>query len=114
MKRSPQAWGWTAPSGLRGSLNEAFPTGVGMDRATLWHLAWHMGVPHRRGDGPGGQTTAARYGSRSPQAWGWTGLNGCWPGLRQAFPTGVGMDRRRWVLFTPYQSVPHRRGDGPS
>ncbi len=70
--RSPQAWGWTVVSIFLIACFAAFPTGVGMDRATAGTPSTGPGVPHRRGDGPRVTIEIMQPKKRSPQAWGWT------------------------------------------
>ncbi len=94
LKRSPQAWGWTARRIAAALLSAAFPTGVGMDRAGPSRRIGSARVPHRRGDGPPHPPLPAAVPTRSPQAWGWTELARRAAGQPLAFPTGVGMDRR--------------------
>jgi len=113
VKRSPRAWGWTGHARVRHAGPGAFPTGVGMDRSGRRWSRRSTSVPHGRGDGPYPTLTLQELVARSPRAWGWTEREGAGAILRNAFPTGVGMDRRGSRSCPGPAGVPHGRGDGP-
>ncbi len=112
-KRSPRTWGWTAGAGLPAPALYAFPTHVGMDRYSHTPTRGAVCVPHARGDGPRRGPRAPSSGARSPRTWGWTEAGPSGAAAANAFPTHVGMDRRRRHLAGRQPRVPHARGDGP-
>ncbi len=73
---------------------QAFPTGVGVNRRRAILPARTMGIPHRRGGEPGVEHE--------------TGVH------RQAFPTGVGVNRGVMQFFSKLSGIPHRRGGEPT
>ncbi len=111
--RSPRTWGWTDEEAPGSPIREAFPTHVGMDRWALAMQAQVIGVPHARGDGPRERAVNGSPMGRSPRTWGWTAADMEPDSTPSAFPTHVGMDRRRCRLFHFLPRVPHARGDGP-
>ena len=91
-----------------------FPTGVGMARGRRRAPGGHVGVPHRRGDGPRSTMPTTPCGLCSPQAWGWPVARRATAATSCVFPTGVGMARGPTSSRPIILCVPHRRGDGPS
>ena len=51
--RSPRAWGWTGYARVSSSEQDAFPTGVGMNRIRHQLDTDYGSVPHARRDEPG-------------------------------------------------------------
>ena len=110
---SPPAWGWTGRGHDSPTLQEVFPTCVGMDRLTFSASRNPECVPHLRGDGPPDLLRKREPGMCSPPAWGWTVDALFFLTGGRVFPTCVGMDRIYEHPHHQRHRVPHLRGDGP-
>ncbi len=110
---TPQARGWTHLARLRNQRPDAYPAGAGMDRATSSMVASTAGLPRRRGDGPLSMRSRDGLAWLTPQARGWTRLQGIPLWNAMAYPAGAGMDLDGGSARSGRDSLPRRRGDGP-
>ena len=110
---SPQARGWTCARSRRGVSWTVFPAGAGMDPVHLCSGIGSLRFPRRRGDGPCWRPAATCPPTFSPQARGWTRLDGGQRATGRVFPAGAGMDRDEGRGQDRRPGFPRRRGDGP-
>ena len=131
-KFSPRVWGWSGHPIITLTLENVFPTGVGMVRLNR-AMAIMGGFPHGCGDGPPLVLEMSSIRMFSPRVWGWSArrpLALCskrfsprvwgwsvkpWDLTSRAlvFPTGVGMVRRPYHREQTGACFPHGCGDGP-